>query len=244
VIVESIELELIGEVPLYLGIGSQILTAIFLGAVVGYDREKKMKAAGLKTNILICLGATLYTTISLINLTGMSGGPVDPNRVGAQIVSGIGFLGAGAILQGRGGVVGMTTAATIWVVAAIGFTIGIGYPLTATLFSLTVLCVLKLINPIYNFLEGDKKDTLYHIQVVSLSSVKRSVFELIRDDNFDIDEIYEDNVDRKLCSLNIYLFASNRSIEYLIQDIKRVALVKDVSFHSVERKEQSTKVIS
>ncbi|MCF8060355.1 MAG: MgtC/SapB family protein, partial [Bacteriovoracaceae bacterium] len=123
--VSTIELELLGEVPVYVGVGIQILSAIFFGGMVGYDREKKMKAAGLKTNILICLGATLYTVISLLHVRGFTGGPIDPNRVGAQIVSGIGFLGAGAIIQGRGSVIGMTTAATIWVVAAIGYTIGV-----------------------------------------------------------------------------------------------------------------------
>ncbi len=232
-------IELLGEIPLYFGIGIQVLTAVFLGSIVGYDREKKMKAAGLKTNIMICLGATLYTTISLINIHGLNAGPVDPNRVGAQIVSGIGFLGAGAIIQGRGNVIGMTTAATIWVVAAIGYTIGIGYPLTATIFSLTVLCVLKLINPFYRFLEGDKRDTLYHIQVVSLSSVKRSIFELIKTESYEIDEMYEDKVDQKVCSLNVYLYASQRSVEHLIFDIKKVALVSKVSFHAVEKENES-----
>ena len=83
----------------------------------------------------------------MLVLSDQTGGPIDPNRVGAQIVSGIGFLGAGAILQGKGGVVGLTTAATIWVVAAIGYTIGAGYPISAFLFALTVLTVLKLIKP-------------------------------------------------------------------------------------------------
>ena len=150
--VSMIDIELLGEVPVYIGVGIQILSAIVFGGMVGYDREKKMKAAGLKTNILICLGATLYTVISVLHLKGYAGGPVDPNRVGAQIVSGIGFLGAGAIIQGRGAVVGMTTAATIWVVAAIGYTIGLGYPVSAGLFSITVLFVLKWINPFYRFL--------------------------------------------------------------------------------------------
>ena len=91
----TIHIEYLGEVPLYLGLGLQVITSIILGGIVGYDREKKMKSAGLKTNILICLGATLYTVISLLNIENHAG-VTDPNRVGAQIVSGIGFLGAGA----------------------------------------------------------------------------------------------------------------------------------------------------
>jgi putative Mg2+ transporter-C (MgtC) family protein len=184
----DITLELFGPVPFYVAMGLQVTAAVLLGGIVGYDREKKMKAAGLKTNIMICLGATLYTIVSLLNLQEVAQvGPVDPNRVGAQIVSGIGFLGAGAIIQGRGNVIGMTTAATIWVVAAIGYTIGIGYPVSAAIFSLTVLFVLKMINPVYRYIDGEKRDILYHIQVVSLSSVKRSIFELIKADQFEID---------------------------------------------------------
>ena len=100
----TISIEFLGDVPLYIGLGIQTLTALFLGGMVGYDREKKLKAAGLKTNILICLGATLYTTIGMI-VSQNAGGVSDPNRMAAQIVSGIGFLGAGAIIQGRGNVI-------------------------------------------------------------------------------------------------------------------------------------------
>jgi putative Mg2+ transporter-C (MgtC) family protein len=221
----DITLELFGPVPFYVAMGLQVTAAVLLGGIVGYDREKKMKAAGLKTNIMICLGATLYTIVSLLNLQEVAQvGPVDPNRVGAQIVS---------------NVIGMTTAATIWVVAAIGYTIGIGYPVSAAIFSLTVLFVLKMINPVYRYIDGEKRDILYHIQVVSLSSVKRSIFELIKADQFEIDEIYEEEVDRKLCSLNMYLYSSPRSTEVLINDIKRIALVNKVSFHVVNREERS-----
>ena len=108
---ETINLEVLGETPKFIAIGIQVITALILGGIVGMDREAKLKAAGLKTNILICIGATLYTTISMLTTQNIEG-MVDPNRVAAQIVSGIGFLGAGAIMQSRGSVFGLTTAAT------------------------------------------------------------------------------------------------------------------------------------
>ncbi|MBC96711.1 MAG: hypothetical protein CME63_03115 [Halobacteriovoraceae bacterium] len=238
----TIELEVLGKVPLYLGLGLQVVTAIILGGIVGYDREKKMKAAGLKTNILICLGATLYTVISLLNVHNNLG-PMDPNRVGAQIVSGIGFLGAGAIIQGKGSVIGLTTAATIWVVAAIGYTIGIGYPISAAIFSITVLCVLKWINPIYQFIENEDKSEYYHVEVLSLGPVKRSVLELMKLENIEIDEVYEDSIDKKRRILTLYIYAHKRVTERFVSDVQDIASVDRVSFHMVSE-DQSLEVVT
>ncbi len=214
--------------------GIQVISAIVLGGMVGYDREKKMKSAGLKTNIMICLGATLYTIISLLNAKGYAG-PVDPNRVGAQIVSGIGFLGAGAIIQGRGAVIGMTTAATIWVVAAIGYTIGIGYPICAAIFSLTVLIVLKWINPFYKLMENEKAEDYFHLELVSLGSVKKSVLELLKSEKLEIDEVYEDSIDKKRKKLTLYIYAHPRAVERLVSEFNSIASAIDTSCHKVDQ---------
>lgn len=96
--------------------------------------------------MLICVGASLYTSISVLMSTSLSqqGHYGDPSRVAAQIVSGIGFLGGGAIIQSRGTVQGLTTAATIWIVAAIGCCVGLGYSGMAVLSTITVIGVLLL----------------------------------------------------------------------------------------------------
>jgi len=100
--------------------------AVLLGGAIGLERELKGKPAGLRTNILICVGAALLTDVS-IKMVGPEGTRVgDPARLAAQIISGVGFLGAGTIMQGSGIVTGLTSAATIWVVAAIGITVGAG----------------------------------------------------------------------------------------------------------------------
>src|SRR3954466_6020029 len=101
--------------------------AVLLGGIIGFERELAGKPAGLRTNILICIGAALLMDVS-IRVGVVDGHRVgDPGRIAAQIVSGIGFLGAGTILQGQGVVTGLTSAATIWVVAAIGMTVGAGF---------------------------------------------------------------------------------------------------------------------
>jgi putative Mg2+ transporter-C (MgtC) family protein len=121
----------------------KILTAVLCGGLIGLEREISRKPAGLKTNILICMGATIYMIVSdlVARETGMPAG-ADPGRIAAQVVTGIGFIGAGCIIRSGESIAGITTAATIWIVAALGLVIGIGYPLLAIFFTLMVLAVL------------------------------------------------------------------------------------------------------
>ena len=101
--------------------------AVLLGGIIGFERELSGKPAGLRTNILICIGAALLMDVS-IRIGIVDGRRIgDPGRIAAQIVSGVGFLGAGTIMQAQGMVTGLTSAATIWVVAAIGMTVGAGF---------------------------------------------------------------------------------------------------------------------
>ncbi|HET8655907.1 MAG TPA: MgtC/SapB family protein [Longimicrobiaceae bacterium] len=124
----GLQLELVHA--LHLGLLGRLVLAAVLGGVIGLERELSGKAAGLRTNLLICVGAALLMDLSmrvaaLPGLVNPATGTVgDPTRIAAQIVSGVGFLGAGTIIQSRGTVVGLTTAATIWVVAAIGMAVG------------------------------------------------------------------------------------------------------------------------
>jgi len=117
----------------------QLGLATLLGGAIGLERELGGKPAGLRTNILICIGSALYTQLSLAMVPAGS----DASRVAGQIVTGVGFIGAGTILHARGAVVGLTSAATIWVVAAIGVALGSGHYAEALLATLVVLVVLQ-----------------------------------------------------------------------------------------------------
>jgi len=128
----------------------RLLIAAGLGAVIGLEREFRQKPAGLRTNILIAMGAALFTTMSIM-IAEEHGGT--PDRIAAQIVTGIGFLGAGAIMRIGKSVHGMTTAATIWVNAAIGMAVGSGaYAVAATTTMITMI-VLLVLPPIENYFE-------------------------------------------------------------------------------------------
>jgi putative Mg2+ transporter-C (MgtC) family protein len=116
--------------------------AVVLGGAIGLERELKAKPAGLRTNILICMGAALLTHVSTTIVMQNGSRIGDPARLAAQIVSGVGFLGAGTIMQGTGMVTGLTSAATIWVVAAIGIAIGAGEYIAASGAGVLVMVVL------------------------------------------------------------------------------------------------------
>ncbi len=115
--------------------------AIVLSLPIGWERESGQKPAGLRTHLLVSIGCCLFVLISLA-VARDAGERTDPGRIAAQVVTGIGFLGGGAILRAGGAVRGLTTAATIWVVAAIGMACGIGYYVGALICSLVAFAVL------------------------------------------------------------------------------------------------------
>jgi putative Mg2+ transporter-C (MgtC) family protein len=117
-----------------------LLLAALLGGLVGLERQLRHKPAGLRTNMLICFGSALFTMISY-EMAGNVGG--DHTRIAAQIIPGIGFIGAGVVLRERGTIVGITSAATIFVMASIGMAVGAGMVWTATF--ATMFCLVALI---------------------------------------------------------------------------------------------------
>ncbi len=119
----------------------RLLLAVGLGALIGLEREHAKKAAGLRTHLLVCVGAALFTIASIYGF----GEGADAARVAAGVVAGIGFLGAGAIISTRGGLLaGLTTAASIWAVAAIGLAAGAGLYIPATVATVIIVIILML----------------------------------------------------------------------------------------------------
>ncbi len=126
----------------------KLLLAFACGAAIGLERELSDKPAGLRTNMLICVGSTLITMVSLhvaLTYASLQTNVADPGRIAAQIVSGVGFLGAGTIIQSRGSVHGLTTAATIWVMAGVGLAIGSGAYAPALATTVVLLAILVLL---------------------------------------------------------------------------------------------------
>lgn len=158
----------------------RLFLALLLGSVVGMEREYTQQSAGLRTHILVCLGATVFTIVSI---TDMSAGLTmasldsnttyrlvrDPARIAAQILPGIGFIGGGAVLRHGASIRGLTTAASLWMIASIGMLIGVGsyqLAIVATVFSFLVLFIIGALERSM-FKKYLKKYTLLRIQVTA-----------------------------------------------------------------------------
>jgi len=130
------------QVAVVNGAATRLLTASLLGAMIGLEREYKRRSAGVRTNLLICLGAAFFTMLSVV-LAGEN--TPDKSRIASNIVQGIGFLGAGLILHNRSRISGLTSAASVWAVASIGMACGAGLYATAVMAALIVIVALELV---------------------------------------------------------------------------------------------------
>ena len=124
----------------------RLLAACLFGGMIGFVREREKKAAGLRTHMLVCFGSALFMMISIY--MALTFKEADPTRIASMVVSGIGFIGAGAIIQAGGSVRGVTTAASIWTVSAIGLAIGCGFYFAGSFATLITLIVLQVLHEI------------------------------------------------------------------------------------------------
>jgi len=138
----------------------QLLLSFVIGAVIGFEREYRSKAAGFRTMIIICLGSTLFTEVS------MAIGGSSPDRIASNIITGVGFLGAGVIFKDGLTVTGITTATTIWISAALGMAVGAGQYFIALVGSVVMMIVLTLFERIQTFIERLHQARSYKITYV------------------------------------------------------------------------------
>ncbi|PTT35850.1 magnesium transporter MgtC [Chryseobacterium sp. HMWF028] len=143
-----------------------ILISVILGLFIGAEREYRNKSAGLRTFILICFGACLFTILSV------KIGVANPDRLAANIITGIGFLGAGVIFKGDNKIEGITTATTIWATASIGMAVGSGYVYIALLGTALVLIILSALTYLQNFIDNYHKVREYRITLTSSGDIK------------------------------------------------------------------------
>lgn len=136
----------------------KLVLAVLVGGLIGAEREYHDKAAGFRTLILICVGAAMFTILS-----SMLGGPTEPSRIAAGIVMGVGFLGAGVILQNGGRIIGLTTASTIWLTAALGMGIGAGYYAFTLLVTAVILVILWLFPKLEERIDARHEERTYEI---------------------------------------------------------------------------------
>lgn len=155
----------------------KLLLAVALGGIVGLERESSQKPAGFRTNVLICVGATMMMILSGLILQGKEGNGDSLSRIAAGVITGIGFIGAGTIIQARGSVLGLTTAATLWAVAGLGLVIGAGYYWIAIIFAALILLTLIIFGYVE---EKHLKKSLYcyHIKTKRTKDVLANIKKL------------------------------------------------------------------
>jgi putative Mg2+ transporter-C (MgtC) family protein len=163
------------ELALRLGV------AALLGSLIGVERERLLWAAGLRTHMLVCVGSCLVMIVSAYGFAGVLGRYVvlDPSRIAAQVVSGIGFLGAGSIILRNEVVKGLTTAASLWAVAAVGLAVGGGLYLAAVMTTVIILVILAGIKPLEERFRSGRGPVALRLQaqhgIMSLGYLERTL---------------------------------------------------------------------
>lgn len=160
--VNSIEINIVGSIY-------KLVLSMLLGAVVGFERKRKGQTAGVRTFSLIAMGATLAMILSIYvpqEYMGLKNG--DPGRIAAQVITGIGFLGAGAIIQMKGSVRGLTTAAGIWMVAIIGMAVGVGMYVVSVIASALILFILVQLERIEHRLSRGSESRIIRVRTADI----------------------------------------------------------------------------
>ena len=167
-------------------IAAKLALAMICGGAIGVERELNRKPAGLRTNVLICFGAALYMIVS----RHISGGAAytDPARLAAQVVAGIGFLGAGVILQARGSITGLTTAATIFVVGAVGISIGEGLFWLAIFSTASIILVLVVLRKAERVVIKRARLFHYHLKTNAPSEFLEHLLDLLEQQNLRLED--------------------------------------------------------
>jgi len=224
----------------YVQIILRLILAGLMGGLIGLEREINNHPAGLRTNILVSLGSALIMLLSLYGYreyfnTGMNV-RVDLQRLPAQVVSGIGFLGAGTILRHGITVTGLTTAATIWVVSGIGLAIGAGFYLGGIITTVFVLISLMLLAKFDNFVIRKRQLVEIQVSVIDAPGKLGEIASIFGEHNINVkgvtihDQEKEEN-ESPCVSINfIVRFPKNENISYVIEVIKQIKGVKEIHY--------------
>jgi putative Mg2+ transporter-C (MgtC) family protein len=212
----------------------RLVLAAALGGIIGLEREASGKPAGFRTNLLICLGAALLTEISVevardVELPGGFG--ADPGRIAAQIVSGIGFLGAGTILRSRGSVTGLTTAATLWVVAAIGIAAGAAAYVHAIVGTLLVMVALITLGRFEDRLLPHRlTERVVRVVLDPRTELLATVEQLIREARFKVTALDLDKGDHSFVA-SFDIRGPDGSVQALLRQLLQLDGVQKVTLH-------------
>lgn len=210
---------------------TRILLSIILGGIIGIDREKVGKPAGLRTHILVCLGSTITMLVSVFMFCQFQGKTnLDPGRIPAQVISGIGFLGAGTIMLEGPTVKGLTTAATLWVVAAIGLTIGIGFYYVAILATFFILLTLTTLRKFEDIILSKHSGKILMITLENTPVCLAKIGSLLETMSVNMSNVQINFCDNK--TLKLTLKTQNDNIkDDIIKELIEIDGIKDIDYN-------------
>lgn len=210
----------------------KLLLSLLLGCCVGMERKRKGQTAGLRTFALISMGATLAMILSIYvpqEYLGLKNG--DPGRIAAQVISGIGFLGAGAIIQGKGSVRGLTTAAGIWMVAAIGLAVGVGMYVIATIATALIIFILLFIEHLDHKLKLGGEMRIIQVRINEIVTDINEYRKCLNRHNVQLLDVYVGyNYSQPLTQLNLVTL-SRETIDFitLFDELQKIKPTQSIS---------------
>jgi putative Mg2+ transporter-C (MgtC) family protein len=203
---------------------SRLILAAILGGLIGLERELKHRPAGLRTNMFICFGAALFTVLS----RALAGVPSDNARIAAQIIPGIGFIGAGSILHTRGLTSGLTTAATLFVVASVGMAAGGGLYVTAVFATLVVLITLFALGHLERTFNLKTLLNTYEVTGVSVEEISLEVNRILERKHRMMQNVLSGNTGQHI-RLQFDVAGCNRDQTELLRELKASAVLGSVT---------------
>jgi putative Mg2+ transporter-C (MgtC) family protein len=194
---------------------TRLVLAAILGGAIGLERELRHRPAGLRTNMFICFGAAMFTVLS----NGLAGVPSDAARIAAQIIPGIGFIGAGSILHTRGLTTGLTTAATLFVVASVGMAAGGGLYVTAVFATVMVLMALFALGHLERTFNLKTLLTSYEVTGASVDEISQEVNRILEREHRMMQNVLSGNTGRHI-RLQFDVAGCNRDQKALLGELK------------------------
>lgn len=203
----------------------KLMLSLVLGCIVGFERKRKGQSAGLRTFALISMGATLAMLLSIYvpqEYLGLKNG--DPGRIAAQVISGIGFLGAGAIIQMKGSVKGLTTAAGIWMVATLGLAVGVGMYLVSIIATGLILFILVQLERIEHRINMGSESRIIRIKVGAIVTDLEPYRRLMKSHRVHLSNIYvEYDYETSVTRLNlVVLVKENVNLIDLFEELRHL----------------------
>ena len=203
---------------------ARLVLAAILGGIIGLERELRHRPAGLRTNMFICFGAAMFTILS----TQLAGMPSDAARIAAQIIPGIGFIGAGSILHNRGLTTGLTTAATLFVVASVGMAAGGGLYVTAAFATVVVLLALFALGHMEQTFNLKTLLTCYEVTGASVEEISQEVNRILERKHRMMQNVLSGNTGQHI-RLQFDVAGCNRDQKELLRELKASAVLGNVT---------------